>query len=297
MGGGRSGGGSGCWCCVLAAARRCGGYDEKAQREPARGSWHLRGTREMPVGLAWVTRTSPCELNSRTAGPTFSPKSPDSSGSPRRGAGLRPHACRPTGTCSGMPCRPRPRHTPRRRLTSASGREQPYFTSGRQAHNDQHPLQHRQPAHGDQEPGGRPAPHPLRRNRPYRAETAPPPGGVTDRDQSQPRRDDCQPPEQEARARTLCRCRAGQRDCRANQNHRADVRRQAADEPNDQRPPILLAPALNRLGSPTCRTARNVIIVTHARESTPGPNPALRALRASAHANSLPGARPVRPPL
>ena len=59
------------------------------------------------------------------------------------------------------------------------------------------------------------------------------------------------------------------REGRADEDHRAKVRCQAAHNGDDQYPKVLFAPPLAGLRSGNCRSVWGVVIVTHGRESTP----------------------------
>ena len=49
---------------------------------------------------------------------------------------------------------------------------------------------------------------------------------------------------------------AHERDSRTDKDHRSEVRRQATDERNDQRPPVLLAPPPAGFRGGCCRSVR-----------------------------------------
>jgi hypothetical protein len=62
---------------------------------------------------------------------------------------------------------------------------------------------------------------------------------------------------------------ARQRDGRADEDNRAKVRRQPADDSNDHCPPVLYAPPVAGFRRASCGSRRGVIILANARDSTP----------------------------
>jgi hypothetical protein len=192
-----------------------------------------------------------------------SPRAPHSR--PRRSRQL-PQGARRSRAKPGR-C-PAPQGTTRSRLTRPRQTRQALLHPGRQANQNHHRPQYPHAAQHDRVPASQQQKARPRQD-PLPSPPSPSPEHETHDKNEKTYTRTSQPPKNRRRFRLASLIQARRRDSPANQDHRSDIRRQRADDGDDQRPPVLLAPPLASFGNGTFCTAWSVVIVAHGRESTP----------------------------